>query len=1167
MEYSAELFTTDRFFSDDTQYNYEISGAFYDVYSDGEGDYHMAIEDKASLEARIWFYDHFITKETNYPIYDNRRGVIREQQVQNLLLLQVLGLPEEVIKAKDSQGKLTINLTPDEILRRIHFESGLFKGYGKTEVNYNILGTNNYAVIGCVNDLIANGFFVQNPERIYRLDSLDDANYYPVYIDENRIPKKYLLTPETADKLIFDFVDQPQQISRDDFIKYFKPIDTMSLSEKAEIAFSRNYRDNSPVSVKLRIALRRYFYAIIREIMNHFFFRMYRVRALFGHTVIYHDFHAYELQQRFVYLGLNFNMFSFEHRDIIEENGKYVERFDTDYRFCEADKKGLALAYDLVHQYFTRHEELAFVPSLFMKMMGLPYPAYEKAKFFDFKNGDSKSFLKLFDYDFMDQYSSSGLILPGAVDFGTLLPEKTWKTYIPFYLKQMQKHKVFFTDPSILYINPCDILTEFDSLETKEMGFSFMFGTAAGCHEFKDMRAGKINVYLKSLDALEKAVTDADAEIEPIEQIRSFLLRDEVNGVVPTMVRYLELLNQGYRSDEAYRLVEPDVQMPYGALIALVLETIVLTHQLKSLNLAKTIKYNRINLVFWTGQNLGFVDKFLPKPFVFRGRNFLAYMAYGDKDCYFDTKDKKAIENLLEIYDKYFKRKEYFSYVFHFNHDEIRDMVPKYEGWTDLLDFLGLPKAVSNMLDSSKPILEQLSFKPGISIFRQDHFEMIEKDLALRNLYLNREALRRGVYPLGSLNQARPMYLLKDKIDSDVRFYFDPVVIKTIFFAKHNEGQLLGFGREVDKLLELPIDKFAKKIEPYLWKAKEMNNTEGIAALVNQYTGSVNHAFASILRQRTFPKEEKFYNYLVSYRLDDGTYVAPGPSFFAYSKTGKINDFALEAKDIPLVVKAINTSMSLYFFPNEVEKGIMVAAECGLPLVFAKKIVALVKKKPYGVTKRDIMNTLPIVETASSMKENLSFSDYFEVKKTSFHHMFTSTQLYHTLLEEGMFVYPGTRYLHPALTDTQKLADSLKGSYYQVMIEHTYIFLKDMKGTVKSILEPDEIAFTYTLDSFIKQYDKTGLSSEFLFYTKEALLYARSKDPAFLVKAINTLQGVVKFGAFNQFLDKLYDGFSLKPYSDHISQDAFSSFFTLFILYLEQQIIYLVSKKYRKHST
>lgn len=1166
MEYSAELFATDKYFSDDTKYNYELSGAFYDVYSDGEGDYHMAIEDRPSLEARIWFYDHFISKEGNYPIYDSRRGIIREQQGQNPVLQQVLGLPEEVMKVRDSKGNLTILLTPDEILHRVQFEPGLFKGYGDAEINYEILGSNQYAVIGCINHLIANGFFVQNPERIYHMDSLDEANYYPVYIDVDRIPKKYLLDEEGSDKLVFDFVDQPQQITRDDFVKYFKPIDKMTIQEKVEIAFSRTDKDGSIGNGKLRLALRRYFYAIIREIMNRFFLDQYQVRALFGHTVLYHDYHAYELKDRFIYCGVNFNMYSSDHRTILKENGRITTKFDTDYHLCKEDKTGLAYAFDLVHHYFERHPELSFIPSLYMKMMGLPYPAFEKARFFDFQKGDSRSFLKLFDLSYEDQYQLIGIFLPCATDFGIVLSEQTWKNYLPVYFRSLQKKQVFFSDPSILHLDPTSLLLDFRSLDVQEMGISFFFSTVGKCPALKKAEAGSASLYRSIVDLIEKGLLEEQADSKAIEEMRAFLLRDEVNGELKTLKSFFALLNQGYRSDEAYLQIDGKNKISYGALIVLIFTAVAFTTKKPLTQWLFQSRDNQRRGVLYNRRNLEFRDDSLKHPIVLKGRNFLAYSDEDKSCCYFDIKDKKAIENLIEIYNRYFKNKTYFSFNIHYEHDTFCADVMKQYTWNDFLNFLGLPSLAEKNLSSAKPLVEQLQFKANISIFNADHQAMIREDLTLRNLLLNREALRNGVYLLGFQEEAKPVYVLKEKIPAELKLSFDPLIIKSILTARRNEGLTVDFGREADRSLKLPLKEFAKKADPYLWSGKESEGKTGFGALMNDYTGKVVDAFAGTLRQQFFPKEKQVYSNLFFYPSKKGGYVAAGPSFFAFSDTGKITDFAIEAKDISLTVKTINAARKLYRSTNEEETSILTIAECGLPFVFAKRIYALLTKKKGPITSEDVMNALPVVETKRSTKELLSFSDHFHVRKPDFKNLFVSTQLFHELLEEGMMVYPGTRYLNDALRNMTNLSFGLKSATLRVMVEHTTLFTKDLKGTVKSVLIPDEISFAYTVDEFLNQYNQYGFSSEFLFYTKEALLYAHSKDSLFLVKAINARQGSMKLAEFDRYLYSLYQGFSIKPYSDHIPEDAFFSLVSLFLLYLEQQVTYLVGKKLRKHA-
>ena len=55
MKFNAELFKTDVIPALDTPYVNVYSGAFYDVYEDEEGKFHMAEEDRDSLLERVYF--------------------------------------------------------------------------------------------------------------------------------------------------------------------------------------------------------------------------------------------------------------------------------------------------------------------------------------------------------------------------------------------------------------------------------------------------------------------------------------------------------------------------------------------------------------------------------------------------------------------------------------------------------------------------------------------------------------------------------------------------------------------------------------------------------------------------------------------------------------------------------------------------------------------------------------------------------------------------------------------------------------------------------------------------------------------------------------------------------------------------------------------------------
>ncbi|MFA6625083.1 MAG: hypothetical protein WCS80_04910, partial [Bacilli bacterium] len=207
MEYNYELFTTDREKSTLTSYNQILSGAFYDVYSNGVGDFHMAVEDQASLLERIKFYSEYIFQKP-YLVFDKNPGMSNNVVPPNMVLSQVLGLPQDVLDFVDKGNKKSPNISTDAIVKAIHFEEGLFSGYGSADkVNKDILRSDHYSILGCINYLISKGIFFQNLERLIKADD-PNGSYYPVYVDESLLPEKWFKEKETSEKLLFDFASE-----------------------------------------------------------------------------------------------------------------------------------------------------------------------------------------------------------------------------------------------------------------------------------------------------------------------------------------------------------------------------------------------------------------------------------------------------------------------------------------------------------------------------------------------------------------------------------------------------------------------------------------------------------------------------------------------------------------------------------------------------------------------------------------------------------------------------------------------------------------------------------------------------------------------------------------------------------------------------------------------
>ena len=102
---------------------------------------------------------------------------------------------------------------------------------------------------------------LQNLERIY-YPFRDDPSYYPIRVDERKLPKEYLDEKETGDKLFFDFATHQLLINVENYTKTFSRIDSLSFTEKINLAFLPLEDIAEPAERELRISLRRYFFDI-----------------------------------------------------------------------------------------------------------------------------------------------------------------------------------------------------------------------------------------------------------------------------------------------------------------------------------------------------------------------------------------------------------------------------------------------------------------------------------------------------------------------------------------------------------------------------------------------------------------------------------------------------------------------------------------------------------------------------------------------------------------------------------------------------------------------------------------------------------------------------------------------------------------------------------------
>jgi hypothetical protein len=161
-----------------------------------------------------------------------------------------------------------------------------------------------------------------------------------------------------------------------------------------------------------------------------------------------------------------------------------------------------------------------------------------------------------------------------------------------------------------------------------------------------------------------------------------------------------------------------------------------------------------------------------------------------------------------------------------------------------------------------------------------------------------------------------------------------------------------------------------------------------------------------------------------------------------------------------------------------------------------------------------------------------------------------------------MFVYPDTLVLNPVILHPENMAKDFDSTSNTISSSYLAI-LKDQAGVIKDMVHPNEITFYYLVKDFIQAYDEiTDLSPEFLFYVQEAFIYGYHKDENFIASAINKLQNGHARDYIKYFRD-IYHEFHLKEFQHRFNKESIYQFLTFFLVYLEQQALYRISKKLR----
>lgn len=1085
MDFSAAFFDTEKRHSFTTKYDTELKGAYYSAYRDRDGLFHMAKKDKESLKERIFYYSNVISRRPSYPAFYFDTGFEERCSDFSLIYFQTLGLPKEVLLKKDGTY-----YGPKEILSHILFDIDREEESYPLEEEERFFDSDHPSILKATNYLLENGFYFLDVNRIYDVKKCQSHYFYPVFVHEEKIPFDLIKERETSHKLIMDFSSDLLSITKDVYLKYYEPLDHMSLNELADLAF--NDADLAdPLKREMVIALRRYFCALVKKILNRYYRKYHSVRGMAGFTVLDQDFECYNFNPRFLYIGRQFNMGAMQYRTFsLKEDGLVYQKFEPkDYRLAKEDIPFVEEAFNLVKGYFQNHPEFAYIPSVFLALMGLPYPAFEKMKYFDFENGSEKSFIRFFNKTFMPDYYSMGLLLPLLSREGNQIRVKYRNEYNSIYFKMRKSSSFFLTDPTAFnLLSNFDFLASFDHVRGKNL-LSIIEGNA----QFYE---SELNLFS---DWTEKHIGDAEYLID----FKSLIVKYQKKGIIEPIHLYFSYLKKGYSSFEARdKVLLAFSSLDWIIFIQLIQIVICWNCDPKGKKIIQDTSSNIHEKRFFRSameEGEVFYDPFLRHPYVFKGKYFYVYGDSMDGPYYVDSDDKKAISNYLFLREMYFLNSGLDIYpLFVFGNS-----FPYFceNPYSPLGRFsFGLPKRFMESLSlndatSCDNFFSQICFEDGISIFHDPRQKkMMSEDESLYYPVVFAQTAREGFLLLSKGEWPIGFWHLLTR-NKEIDYFFQLEYIKAISFNKDLRDKLAKYcfrerkpysvyssivSRDYSMIYHNPFMGFNDDI-------KEPQCLEYISYLMkNLY---------QITYQKIFDVKGDYY---FGFYKRDGLNIAPGKNFNMFSDEEDFSSFGFLKEDIPYFLSAFH-ALKQNQKPRSLENKVLeLVYFLGIPEIYKVRLYQCLMENKLELKEED----LPIYKGEKRISEDRlrCYQSPFRAIEKKEDIYLDSFAVHRKALKEGLFLASETD------ISTQEMMDCDDDGEIEKLLElcedNRLVILNSMGEKLKSFLCPEEVSFVRSAKNFFS-YNVYKYGKAFAFYAQEALIYCYHMDSFFVVNSIN----------------------------------------------------------------
>lgn len=1049
MEFNAQTFETNIISSELTRFKYELHGAFYVVYTDDFLHFYMGSKYEESILDRIYYYKTYFMN-SKFPIFTFENKFVSDTYTNEDILFQVLGLPKEVIYKKINNGSDSYMLPPDEIVNRIIFIDEL-NDDSYTELDTeseSIYDANKEIYVEIVNYLLTQGFFFQNLDIIENTLTYDDTYYYPVKVNIDKINPKYLKEKETSAKLYMDFADVAFIIQdKQQYLDVFKMADKMSFTDMVEFAYNKPYDNSNPVMLEFISALRRYICAIVSDIVNEYIEKKYHFISVFNRTVLNHDYRVYGCVCRYVYLGTNFEM-SFNESHIVKEGeNRFLYKKHT-YKFYQSYKAKLKFVFEVVQKYFRRHLELGFVPELFLKMMGVPYPCYETVKYFDFENGTSSQFVALFDYIYNSFSLRDSLFSHPMVDKNGLL-NGDHRCFILAYDKNY-----YLSDCSIFY---------------KELATDHLFAT-------KDKKSG---IYLGDYACFKKSFASIISEssstgVKRLHPIENFLEAQNTNGIIVPLKEYVDCLNEGYSLREAFFNKLSKFGLDYEIFTCFFLLTFEQEYETKvSLYEANSEQQSHV-LTCLAHEKISCqgYSYCLTELGIVQIRNRFGYNL--SLDFAVSKKD-------IEIYQKFISKFDKLSWAF--SYDGI--FYPTVLNSSDLTF-----ASMANISYSTSHIL-QTDFLDD-----EENQYMIEHDETLKIIKLNRDLAYEGFLPIIFYNDfAYLNYKPNERTDEKLSWILNKDVVHALY-----EKLLIEDG---DSKNQLPTEIYFNSV---LYKESLKNNYEPVEdKKEEEFFERIYAEIAKAYISKFNPSEDTFFfSYKHDFKNGISEYILPGKNFNAYSFEDKLDTYYFEKEDEDAIVFALNSALNINKacfgrFPATLRR--LSILDAGVPIPLLVKFISIFRNEK-NINRESLEKYFEFKDVHHNLKELKTIHLLCHKYEAKFSMLKNSIQISNSLIKQGFYIKDDSNCINNFLNDYITKEDVFHIDHYEYNGIKIHID-ENPTGDVLTLLKPDIVFFSNFVRDAIDKFNTKELSDKLVFYTMESLIECYNQDHNFLINFIN----------------------------------------------------------------